>query len=87
MRYKLGLIIGIIVASIMFILLIRKVLMELKSSVIMEVKRNDFTFNLELPVGAPLGDAYEAVLEMLSKIVEMAKESVEKNRPVKDKNE
>lgn len=55
--------------------------MELKSSVVMEVKRNDFTFRLELPVGAPLGDAYEAIFEMLGKVVEMAKESVDKAKP------
>jgi hypothetical protein len=55
--------------------------MELKSSVIMEVKRNDFVFRLELPVGAPLGDAYEVIFEMLGKVVEMAKESVDKAKP------
>lgn len=55
--------------------------MELKSNVIMEVKRNEVIFRLELPYGAPLGDAYEAVFEMLGKIVEMAKESVDKSAP------
>ena len=54
--------------------------MELKSSVILETKRNDYVFRLELPIGAPLGDAYEATWEMLSKIVEMAKESVDKSK-------
>jgi hypothetical protein len=58
--------------------------MELKSSVILEVKRNDNVFRLELPVGAPLGDAYEATWSMLSKIVEMAKESVDKSKKTKD---
>jgi hypothetical protein len=52
--------------------------MELKSAVIVEVKRNDNLFRLELPVGAPLGDAYEATRQMLYKITELAKDSVDK---------
>jgi len=58
--------------------------MELKSSVILETKRNDYTFRMELPIGAPLGDAYEAAWEMLSKIVEMARESVDKSKKAND---
>ena len=58
--------------------------MEMKSSLILETKRNDYLFRLELPIGAPLGDAYEATWEMLSKIVEMAKESVDKSKKVQD---
>ena len=58
--------------------------MELKSSLILETKRNDYVFRLELPIGAPLGDAYEATWEMLSKIVDMAKESVEKSKKAQD---
>ena len=58
--------------------------MELKSSVILEAKRNDYLFRLELPIGAPLGDAYEATWEMLSKIVSMAKESVDKSKKSND---
>lgn len=54
--------------------------MEMKSSLILETKRNDYLFRLELPIGAPLGDAYEATWEMLSKIVELAKESVDKSK-------
>lgn len=55
--------------------------MELKSIVAIEVEKNERIFKLELPVGAPLGDAYEACWEMLNKIVAMAKESVDQAKP------
>lgn len=52
--------------------------MDIKSTVILEVKRNDFIFRMELPVGAPLGDTYEAGWEFLKKINELAADAVEK---------
>ena len=59
--------------------------MEIKSSLLLEVKKGDYVFRLELPVGSNIGDAYEATWEMLNKITELAKESVDKaKRPEKE---
>ena len=52
--------------------------MELKSILGLEVIKNERVYRLELPVGAPLGEAYEATWEMLKKIVELVNESVDK---------
>jgi hypothetical protein len=59
--------------------------MELKTAVILEVKRNDFIFRMELPIGAPLGDTYEAGWEFLKKINDLSAEAVEKAKPQNDK--
>lgn len=61
--------------------------MELKSILALEVVKNERTYRLELPVGAPLGEAYEATWEMLKKIVELVNESVDKAKmEPKEKN-
>jgi hypothetical protein len=52
--------------------------MELKQILSLEVVRNDKVYRLELPIGVPLGEAYEATWEMLKKIVELVNESVDK---------
>lgn len=52
--------------------------MELKQILGLEVAKNERVYRLELPVGAPLGEAYEATWEMLKKIVELVNESVDK---------
>lgn len=54
--------------------------MELKSILSLEVVNKDRVYRLELPVGAPLGEAYEATWEMLKKIVDLVNESVEKSK-------
>jgi len=55
--------------------------MEVKSVVSLEVTLSDYTFTFNMPVGAKLGDAYEAAWACLEKITELAKESVEKAKP------
>ena len=61
--------------------------MELKSILALEVVNKEKTYRLELPVGAPLGEAYEATWEMLKKIVELVNESVDKAKiDTKEKN-
>jgi hypothetical protein len=55
--------------------------MDIKSLVVLEVKKGEFTFTFNMPVGAKLGDAYEASWECLEKITELIKESVSKAKP------
>lgn len=52
--------------------------MELSSVVVMTVKKGERNFELLMPMGAPYGEAYDAVFEMLGKIVELSKEAAEK---------
>ena len=52
--------------------------MDVKSSLVLEVKRNDYVFRMELPIGATLGDAHSAACEMINKIVEMIQEATNK---------
>jgi len=52
--------------------------MDIKPTLSLEVVNKDHTYRLQLPVGAPLGEAYEATWEMLKKIVDMVNESVDK---------
>jgi len=48
-----------------------------------EVKKNDRVYSLHMPVGAPIGEAYDAVFEMLQEILELSKKAVE-NAKVKE---
>ncbi len=59
--------------------------MELKSTVILEVKRGEFVFRMELPVGAPLGDTYEAGWDFLKKINDLMTDAIEKAKPQTNK--
>lgn len=52
--------------------------MDLSSRVILTVKKNDRVFELHMPMGAPYGEAYDAIFEMLGNIVELSKEAAEK---------
>lgn len=54
--------------------------MEFKQILSLEVVKNDKTYLLHLPVGAPLGDAYEATWEMLKKIADLINESADKSK-------
>ena len=40
--------------------------MEVKSYISMEVKREDRIYRLDLPIGAPFGEVYDVVREMLA---------------------
>lgn len=39
--------------------------MDVKSYVAMEIKKEDRIYQLELPIGAPFGEVYDVVREML----------------------
>jgi hypothetical protein len=45
------------------------------------VKKEDRTYTFILPIGAPLGEAYDACFKVLEEIVEMSKVAVERAKP------
>jgi hypothetical protein len=49
--------------------------MEIKSSAVFEIVKNERVFRLEVPVGAPLGDCYQVAGEYLDKFIEMINEN------------
>lgn len=59
--------------------------MEIKQILSLVINKNERIFRLDLPVGAPLGDTYEAVWEMLKKVSEMINESVDRSKMDKEK--
>jgi hypothetical protein len=48
------------------------------NNVVLEVTKEDRTFTFVMPIGAKIGDAYEACWECLQKISSIASEAVEK---------
>jgi len=52
--------------------------MEVKNTVVLESIKEDRVFSFVMPVGAKIGDAYEACWECLQKISELATEAVDK---------
>ena len=48
------------------------------NNVVLEVTKEDRTFTFVMPVGAKIGDAYEACWECLQRISELATEAVDK---------
>lgn len=54
--------------------------MELNTILEVKVEKNDRVYRFSLPAGAPFGESYDAVFEMLNKIREMANEALEKAR-------
>lgn len=49
--------------------------MELKEFVALEIKKEKFTYHFQIPVGATLGEAYDACFECLNSIIELQKKS------------
>ena len=49
----------------------------IKSFVTVEVEKNDKTFLFLMPVGAPLGEAYDAAFEVLQELVARSKEAAD----------
>ena len=50
--------------------------MNAKSAVIIEVKKNDNLYQFVMPVGSPLGEAYDAGFEVLKDIIEMSQQAL-----------
>lgn len=55
--------------------------MDMRLIVEIEINKNDRSYVFKLPHGAPLGECHDAVLEVLNKIVEMAKQNADKIQP------
>lgn len=52
--------------------------MEISSTIHMEVKKDERVYSLCIPAGAPYGELYDAVYEMLQETSKMATEAVKK---------
>jgi len=64
--------------------------MTQKAVIYLEVEKNDHKYSFTMPIGAPLGEVYDAAFEMLQEIVKLANEAVEKaeqKKVKKDKKE
>lgn len=55
--------------------------MDQKLLVCFEVKKNDRVYSLHVPSGAPLGEVYDSLHELLMKVTELAKQSAEQTKP------
>ena len=66
--------------------------MDIKSNITFEVKIEDRTYKMEMPVGAPLGEAYGAASQFMDKIIELindhaAKQKAKEDEPSEEKDE
>lgn len=59
--------------------------MEIKSSISLEVEKNERIYRFEIPVGAPYGEAIDAAFECFTKIEEMARETFAKAKEEREK--
>lgn len=58
--------------------------MEVKSRIHFEAEKNGNIYFMSMPAGAPLGESYDAVFEILLKIVELSKSAADKMKSVKE---
>lgn len=49
--------------------------MAIKSHVVIEITKDDHVFSFHMPVGAPLGKAYDACHDALLEILEFSKQA------------
>ena len=56
--------------------------LKTKSAVILEVTKDGKTFQFIIPENSTFGDSYSVCWEFLARITELAKESVDKAKPV-----
>lgn len=61
--------------------------MNVQSMVVIEIERNGRLYTFSMPVGAPYGEAYDAAFEALQSVLDMARQSAERARPVEVDNE
>lgn len=54
--------------------------MEIKNIVTLEIEKEKRIYRLELPIGAPLGEAYDATATFLEKLVLLINENAEKTK-------
>ena len=61
--------------------------MEAQNIIAFEYKKEDRIYRLQMPSGAPLGEAYESVCSFLSEIGRMINEHVKSQMPIDPKDE
>ena len=54
--------------------------MEVKNTLMFEVKKNENMYRMEMPMNAPVGEAYSAVADFMERIVAIINEQAEKRR-------
>lgn len=59
-------------------------MMDIKTSVILEVEKDGHVFSLSMPSGAPFGKAYDAAFDFLQKIIELSKQAADQAQQKKD---
>ena len=52
--------------------------MEVKNVICFEIEKEDRIYRLEMPMGAPLGEAYEVASNFLERMIELINENAEK---------
>jgi hypothetical protein len=55
--------------------------METKQVIVIETKKGDFTFRMELPSGSSWGNAIDAAYEILQQIGKMSQENTDRLKP------
>ena len=55
--------------------------MEAKNLLVFEFKKEDRIYSLQMPAGAPLGEAYEASASFLAEMIRMINEHAAKAMP------
>jgi hypothetical protein len=55
--------------------------METKQYITIEVSKNDFNFAFQMPNGATWGSALDAAFDVLQKLNELSKQSIENLKP------
>ena len=67
----------------LFILLLGE-FMETKQYITLEVAKGDFNFAFQMPNGATWGSAIDAAFDVLQKLNELSKKSIESLKPADD---
>jgi len=58
--------------------------MDQRGLISLEVKKGDNTFVFLMPIGAPLGEAYDAAFECLQEILGMSQRAAEQAKPAQE---
>lgn len=57
--------------------------MDQRGIISLELEKNGKKFSFTMPMGTPLGEAYDAAFSFLSEVLEMSKRAVEKAEKLK----
>lgn len=54
--------------------------MEFKNTIVLEIQKEERVYRMEMPAGAPLGEAYQCAGMMLDRLVELINEHSQKRK-------